>query len=104
MPNINYISQVYYVDDSRVAISHQFFSKSIRNLQENPQVCVCIVNPNDARMWRLHLIHSHSETDGDLYEEMRAQLEGIATMMGMEHVFHLKAAEVFTVQHTEKLT
>jgi predicted pyridoxine 5'-phosphate oxidase superfamily flavin-nucleotide-binding protein len=104
VPNINYISQVYYVDEHSVAISHQFFSKSIRNLKENPNVCACIVNPTDARMWRLHLTHLRSETEGDLYDQMCAQLEGIATMMGMEDVFRLKAAEVFTLVDAELLT
>ena len=103
IPNIAYISQVYYVDDDHVALSHQFFNKSIRNLQENPQVAVNIVNPYDAQMWRLHLRYSHSETSGDLFEQMAAQLEGIASMMGMEDVFKLKAAEVFTLSDVEML-
>jgi predicted pyridoxine 5'-phosphate oxidase superfamily flavin-nucleotide-binding protein len=96
-PNIAYISQVYYVDDTHVALSHQFFNKSIRNLQENPQIAVNIVDPVNLFAWRLDLVYSHTETEGETFEKMRAQLEAIASMMGMESVFELKAAEIFTI-------
>jgi hypothetical protein len=103
IPNIAYISQVYYVDDTHVALSHQFFNKSIRNLHENPQVAVNIVNPANCHTWRLDLRYSHSESEGDLYEGMCAQLEAIASMMGLENVFHLQCAEVFEILHIEKM-
>ena len=97
VPNIAYISQVFYVDDQHVALSHQFFNKSIRNLHENPQVCANIVNPDSCKTWKLNLAFSHSETEGQIFESMRAQLEAIASMMGMEDVFSLKAAEIFKI-------
>jgi len=103
MPNISYISQVFYVDDQHVAISHQFFNKSVKNFLKNPQVCVCIVNPDDGFMWKLDLHHSHGETEGPLFSKMNAQLEAIATMTGMEDVFKLKAAEIFTVLSIEQV-
>ena len=96
-PNTAYISQVYYVDEDHVAISHQFFNKSIRNVRENPQVCVSIVNPESFMMWRLDLLFSHSETEGKLFEEMSGQLEAIASMMGMENIFRLKSADVYKI-------
>lgn len=103
IPNINYVSQVYYVDDQHVAISHQFFNKSVRNFHDNPHACTCIVHPESGQTWRLHMVFSHSETEGNLFESMRAQLEGIASMMGLEDVFNLKAAEIFDVTSVEKL-
>jgi hypothetical protein len=36
-PNATVISQVYYVDETRVALSFQFFSKTIKNVRENPR-------------------------------------------------------------------
>ena len=103
VPNIAYISQVFYVDDKHVALSHQFFNKSIRNLHENPYVCANIVNPDDCKTWKLNLAFSHSETEGELFEGMRAQLEAIASMMGLEDVFSLKAAEVFSIVDIENI-
>ena len=103
-PNCTYISQVYYVDSNHVAISHQFFNKSIRNIRENPFACVNIVSPDDFRMWKLNLKFTHSETDGDLFDQMAMQLEAIASMVGMSDVFKLKGAEIFEVLEIEKIS
>lgn len=103
VPNISYISQLYYVDENHVAISNQFFNKTIRNIQENPLACVNIVSPEDFSMWVLDLKYSHSETESDLFEQMEMQLEAIASMQGMEDVFKLKAAEVFTLLSVNKI-
>ena len=35
-PNVAVVSQDYYVDEEHVAVSFQFFSKTIRNVRENP--------------------------------------------------------------------
>ena len=103
-PNCTYISQVYYVDSNHVAISHQFFNKSIRNIRENPFACVNIVSPDDFGMWKLNLKFTHSETDGDLFDQMAMQLEAIASMVGMSEVFKLKGAEIFEVLEIEKIS
>lgn len=95
VPNISYVSQIYYVDDLHVALSHQFLNKTIRNIKGNTKASVCILSPEDFTQWRLDLEHSHSETEGDLFDQMSMQLEAIASMCGMEDVFRLKAAEVF---------
>lgn len=103
VPNISYISQLYYVDENHVAISNQFFNKTIRNIQENPLACANIVSPENFSMWVLDLKYSHSETESDLFEQMEMQLEAIASMQGMEDVFKLKAAEVFTLLSVNKI-
>lgn len=103
IPNINYISQVYYVDAEHVALSHQFFSKSIRNINENPQVSVSTIHPDSFQMWRLDLLFVRKETEGPLFEQMSLQLEAIATMTGMEDVFHLLSAYVFKVLDIQKI-
>ena len=95
IPNISYVSQIYYVDDLHVALSHQFLNKTIRNIKGNTKASVSILSPEDFTQWRLDLEHSHSETEGVLFDKMSMELEAIASMCGMEDVFHLKAAEVF---------
>ena len=42
IPNATIISQVYYVDETHVALSFQFFNKTIRNVRENPNACVAL--------------------------------------------------------------
>ena len=104
IPNTTYISQVYYVDDKHVALSHQFFNKTIRNIRENPYASVNIVSPADFSMWKLDLKFDHSETEGDTFDQMAMQLEAIASMTGMEDVFKLKGAEIFEIYEAEKIT
>jgi len=103
IPNATYISQVYYVDNNHVAISHQFFNKSIRNIRENPYASVNVVNPEDFSMWKLDLEFLHSETEGNTFDKMEIQLEAIATMTGMEDVFKLKSSEIFEVNTVTKI-
>ena len=40
VPNVTHLSRVHMIDDERVALSNQFFSKTTRNLAENPHACV----------------------------------------------------------------
>ncbi|HLF65557.1 MAG TPA: pyridoxamine 5'-phosphate oxidase family protein [Saprospiraceae bacterium] len=101
IPNIAVISQTYYIDKDHVAISHQFFNKTIRNIQSNPHVCLMIIHPSEVAMWMLHATHSHAENEGELFDQMVMQLEAIASMIGMEGVFKLQAAEVFNVDSVE---
>lgn len=101
VPNVAYISQVYYVDDDHVALSHQFFNKSIRNIRENPKICVNIVSPEDLTQWRIDGLFLREETEGRIFEEMRAQLEAIASMTGMEDVFKLKSADIYQILKLE---
>ena len=44
-PNASAISQVYYVDPDHVALSHQFFNKTKRNIQENPHAVAWVISP-----------------------------------------------------------
>jgi hypothetical protein len=97
IPNVAMISQAYYVDEDHVAISNQFFNKTIRNIQVIPKACLIVQNPIDRSHWKLNIEYSHSETDSELFEQMEMQLEAIASMVGMEDVFKLKAAVVFKV-------
>ena len=103
MPNTTEISQVFYVDESHVALSHQFFNKTYRNVRENPFVTALLLNPKNFDNWNLDLQYDHSETEGPLFDRMDMQLEAIATMYGMSDVFKLQAADVYKVLKVRKL-
>lgn len=103
-PNIASLSQVWYVDESHVALSRQFFAKTIRNLLENPVAFLKVINPEPFMYWEMELVYVRTETDGDLFHEMAAQLEAIATMTGMENVFRLKGADIYKVLRVHECT
>ena len=103
IPNATEISRVYYVDPRHVALSNQFFSKTIRNIRENRHACVNLTDVEGCTSWLLHIEFDHSETDGPIFDEMDMQIEAIASMTGMSGVFKLKAADIYRVTSVEKL-
>ncbi len=96
-PNANAISQVYYVDGDHVALSHQFFNKTVRNVRENPRAVVWVVSPETFDTWDLELEYERSETSGPIFETMDMQIEAIASMVGLKGVFKLRSADVYRV-------
>ena len=100
-PNISFVSQIFYVDENHLAISNQFLNKSMRNILSNGISTVNIVRPDTLKSWYLELKHKESKTDGDLFDNMKMQLEAIASMTGMEDVFKLRASEIFEVVKVE---
>ena len=103
MPNVTYVSQVYLVDDHHVALSQQFFNKTRRNFDENPNGCVEIYDPVTFQAYRLRLRFLRSEKSGPLFETMAMRILAIASHTGMEGVFRLVAADVFEVVKVEKV-
>lgn len=97
IPNATAISQVYYVDPDHVALSHQFFSKTIRNVRENPLACVTVISPQTFVTWDLEVEFDHAETSGPIFDAMDMQIEAIASMVGLKGVFKLRAADVYRV-------
>ena len=55
VPNVAYISQVYYVDERHVALSFQFFNKTRQNILANPHANVLVLHPVTAEFYRLHI-------------------------------------------------
>jgi adenylate cyclase len=96
-PNLNHLSQVFRIDDGHVAISNQFFTKTTKNLAENPIASLLMVDPSDLANYRLLLRHERTDTSGPIFESMRRSIDAIAAMTGMADVFALRAAEVLRV-------
>jgi putative methionine-R-sulfoxide reductase with GAF domain len=97
VPNVAYISQVYYVDERHVALSFQFFNKTRKNILDNPYASLLVLHPVTAEFFRLHLRYLRTETAGPLFEGMKAQLAGIASHTGMASVFRLLGSDVYEV-------
>jgi uncharacterized protein len=101
-PNASVISQVYYVDADHVALSHQFFNKTKRNIEENPKAAVWLIHPDTFETWDLELAFDHSETSGPIFDAMSMQIEAIASLVGMKGIFKLRAADIFRVVSVAK--
>ncbi len=103
VPNATVISQVYYVDRDHAALSFQFFSKTIKNVRENPRAWVGLGDYEHGADWVLDLEFVRSETEGPVFEAMDMQIEAIASMTGMAGIFKLRAADIYRVVSAEKV-
>ncbi|MDV6215207.1 pyridoxamine 5'-phosphate oxidase family protein [Mucilaginibacter sp. L3T2-6] len=92
IPNLTYISQVFYVDDNHVAISFQYMNKSWKNINENPNITMILTHPVTIKMWKMNLVFEEIKYDGPVFDNMDMQLTAIASMYGMADRFKLKAA------------
>ena len=101
LPNITALSKVEYVDTQHVGLTRQFFRKTAKTLSTNPRACVLVTDPTTYRGYKLYLRYVRSETEGAVFERMRLRIETIASLMGMEEVFRLEAADIFLVEAIE---
>jgi hypothetical protein len=96
-PNATIISKVYYVDEMHVALSFQFFNKTIRNVRENPRAWAAVTDFVSQTDWTLDLEFERSETEGPIFDAMDMQIEAIASATGMSGIFKLRAADIYRV-------
>ena len=102
-PNTTVISQIWFVSETEVALSFQFFNKTKKNISQNPYAFATIVNPASFDMYNLELKYSRTESEGDLFDEMDMKLEAIASMSGMSGIFELKGADIYNVLSINKI-
>jgi hypothetical protein len=98
IPNVSFISQVHYVDPGRIALSYQFFNKTRRNILSTRTASVEVVDPLTVAVYQLDLDFETTESEGPVFETMKARLAGIASHTGMEGVFRLMGADIFRVR------
>ena len=97
IPNAAYLSHVDYVDSEHVALSFQFFNKSRRNIAENPQALVNVIDTDTGQGWSLRLHYVRSETSGPLFDRMALRIEAIASYCNLKGIFKLRAADIYRV-------
>jgi adenylate cyclase len=102
-PNVSYVSQVHYVDGAHVALTYQFFSKTRENVLANPRATLFVADPATLARYRLAVEYVRTETDGPLFESMKAKLAGIASHTGMSGVFRLLGSDLYRVLGIEAL-
>lgn len=59
--------------------------------------------PDSVARYRLELRYLRTETDGALFERMKAKLAGIASHEGMVGVFRLRGTDIYRVLDIEHL-
>lgn len=97
VPNVTILSKVYWVDEHHLALSFQFFNKTIRNVRENPFVNISIIDVVALQHWSIDMEYVRSETEGPIFDEMDMAIEAIASMTGMKGIFKLRAADIYRV-------
>jgi adenylate cyclase len=100
-PNVAYLSQVHFVDATHVALTFQFFNTTRKNILVNPRAVVQVIDPVSAAHYRMRLEYLRTETEGPLFESMKAKLAGIASHTGMSKVFRLLGSDVYRVLDIE---
>lgn len=103
MPHVNYLSHAEYIDDDHVALTYQFLNRARANVLATGRVALCVEDPITGVSVQLQLRYQRTDTEGPVFERLRAKLAGIAAQTGMEKVFHLRGADVYFVESLRKL-
>ncbi len=98
VPYFTELSIVWRVGDDHVALSRQFFNKTIANLAAEPRRgCLILIDGQTGAQYELQLQYERTETEGPLFDKMQARLEAVASQAGMSKVFKLAAADICRV-------
>lgn len=103
-PNVAFLSQVDYIDAQHLALSYQFFNKTRANVLANPRAQMLLADPVTGATYRLDIEYLRTETDGALFERMKAKLAGIASHTGMSGIFRLRGSDVYRVHAIEQVS
>lgn len=98
IPHVNLLSHVEYVDGGHVALTFQFFNHSRENILATGRASLMVEDPCAGASLALQLRYLRTETEGPVFERLRAKLAGIAAHTGMEDVFRLRGADIYEVR------
>ena len=98
-----YLSRAHKVDDDRIALSNQFMSKTARNLAANPRADLLLCDPHTHDEYRLTLQYERTDRRGHVFDRLRADIDSLAALVGMQDVFRLRAADIFRVLAIEEV-
>lgn len=97
VPNVSYLSLCEYVDPLHIALSYQFFNRSRENVLATRRASLTMDDPYTGGGVVLQLEYLRTETEGPVFERLRAKLMGVASHVGMDKVFHLRGADIYRV-------
>jgi GAF domain-containing protein len=97
MPNVSYLSLAEYVDPLHIALSYQFFNRSRENVLATRRAALTLDDGYSGAGVVLQLEYLRTETEGPVFERLRAKLMGVASHSGMDAVFHLRGADIYRV-------
>lgn len=103
VPNVTYLSIVHRVDDEHLALSFQFFNKTRENVLAQAKAQFLVVDPVTTTQYRVDVRFVRSESEGPVFERMRANLDAVASQTGMSEIFRLRGADVYRVVAIEEL-
>lgn len=97
VPNVSYLSLCEYVDPLHIALSYQFFNRSRENVLTTRRASLTLDDPYTGGGVVMQLEYQRTDTDGPVFERLRAKLMGVASHVGMDKVFHLRGADIYRV-------
>ncbi|MCR6660188.1 MAG: GAF domain-containing protein [Asticcacaulis sp.] len=97
MPNISYLSHVYYIDETHVALSNQFFSKTAANVRRLGVATVMVVDALSGAQHLLDLQFEQSCDSGEVFERISTHLDVMSHLRGHEGLMKLKSADIYRV-------
>jgi adenylate cyclase len=103
MPHMTFLSHAEYVDDEHIALTFQFFNRSRANVLATGRVALMVEDPLSTVGVTLQLRYLRTDTEGPVFERLRAKLAGIASHTGMDKVFHLRGADLYRVESVRQL-
>jgi hypothetical protein len=98
IPNASYLSHVHYIDDSHVALSNQFFSKTSSNVGHNGLATVMVVDGLSGVQYILDLVYEASQTEGEIFERISAHLDVTSSEQGFAGIMKLRAVDIYRVE------